>query len=124
MGEVPQDTPGASRSPSHAALQAGGHVTVYGGWSRGFRSGGFNQTVWASVARRAASLGVNDLFDAEVCRYLRARRQGGVSDRRNAGLDVYHTKSTNGYFFVFLAAEFDPRHSATLDATTRASSWN
>jgi len=54
-------------------------VTVYGGWSRGFRSGGFNQTGVGSVARTSGILGVNDLFDAEVADYLRAWRQGGVS---------------------------------------------
>ena len=34
----------------HAALPAQRNVTFYGGWSRGFRSGGFNQTGVGSVA--------------------------------------------------------------------------
>src|SRR5581483_1540321 len=40
--------------------------TFYGGWSRGFRSGGFNQTGVGEVARDNSVLGVNDLFQAEI----------------------------------------------------------
>ena len=93
------------------------NVTVYGGWSRGFRSGGFNQTGVGSVARASAILGVNDLFDAEVADTYELGVKGEFLDHRlNAGLDVYHTKSRNGYFFVFLAAN-STQNLGNLDAT-------
>lgn len=80
-------------------------VTFYGGWSRGFRSGGFNQTGVGAVADANGVLGVNDLFNAEVADTVEVGVKGQFLDRRlNAGLSLYHTKSTNGYFFVFLAA--------------------
>ena len=44
---------------SHVALQARRTPTLYGGWSRGFRSGGFNQTGVGAVA--------------DACRHLRCR---------------------------------------------------
>src|SRR3984957_19272588 len=37
-------------------------LTFYGGWSRGFRSGGFNQTGVGAAAAAAGQLGVHDLF--------------------------------------------------------------
>ncbi|HEY4214244.1 MAG TPA: TonB-dependent receptor [Steroidobacteraceae bacterium] len=82
-------------------------ITFYGGWSRGFRSGGFNQTGVGAAARNSAPpvLGVNDLFNAEVADTWEVGVKGQFLDRRlNAGLSLYRTKSTNGYFFVFLAA--------------------
>jgi iron complex outermembrane receptor protein len=82
-------------------------ITFYGGWSRGFRSGGFNQTGVGAAARNSVPpvLGVNDLFNAEVADTWEVGVKGQFLDRRlNAGLSLYRTKSTNGYFFVFLAA--------------------
>ena len=81
------------------------NVTLYGGWSRGFRSGGFNQTGVGAVAATAGIPGVNDLFNAETADTWEVGMKGEFLDRRlNAGLAVYRTKSTNGYFFVFLPA--------------------
>ncbi|HVY81973.1 MAG TPA: TonB-dependent receptor, partial [Steroidobacteraceae bacterium] len=82
-------------------------ITLYGGWSRGFRSGGFNQTGVGAVA--AASVppifGVSDLFEAEVADTWEVGAKGQLFDRRlSAGLSLYRTKSENSYFFVFLAA--------------------
>jgi iron complex outermembrane recepter protein len=82
-------------------------TTLYGGWSRGFRSGGFNQTGVGAVA--AASVppifGVSDLFEAEVADTWEVGAKGQFLDRRfNAGVSVYRTESENSYFFVFLAA--------------------
>ena len=42
------------------------NLTFYGGWSRGFRSGGFNQTGVGAVAAAAGHLGVHDVFQAEI----------------------------------------------------------
>jgi iron complex outermembrane receptor protein len=92
-------------------------VTVYGGWSRGFRSGGFNQTGVGTVAHDNGLFGVNDLFNAEVADTVELGVKGQFLDRRlNAGLSVYHTKSRNGYFFVFLAAN-STQNLGNLDAT-------
>ena len=91
-------------------------ITFYGGWSRGFRSGGFNQTGVGAVAHTNGILGVNDLFNAEVADTFEVGMKGEFLDRRlNAGLSLYHTKSTNGYFFVFLAAN-STQNLGNLDA--------
>jgi iron complex outermembrane receptor protein len=95
-------------------------LTVYGGWSRGFRSGGFNQTGVGFVAHSVANppvLGVNDLFNGEVADTWELGVKGQFVDRRlSAGLSLYHTKSTNGYFFVFLPAN-STQNLGNLDAT-------
>jgi iron complex outermembrane receptor protein len=80
-------------------------LTLYGGWSRGFRSGGFNQTGVGTVARANNILGVNDLFNAEVADTYEIGLKGQFLEKRvSAGISAFHTKSRNGYFFVFLAA--------------------
>jgi len=92
-------------------------LTLYGGWSRGFRSGGFNQTGVGAVAHANGILGVNDLFNAEVADTFEVGMKGDFLDHRlNAGLSLYHTKSTNGYFFVFLAAN-STQNLGNLNAT-------
>jgi iron complex outermembrane recepter protein len=92
-------------------------ITLYGGWSRGFRSGGFNQTGVGINALRSGIYGVSDLFNAEVADTYEVGVKGEFLERRlNAGLSVYHTKSTNGYFFVFLASN-STQNLGNLDAT-------
>ena len=92
-------------------------LTVYGGWSRGFRSGGFNQTGVGAVADANNISGVNDLFEGEVADTWEVGVKGQFLDRRlNAGLSVFHTKSRNGYFFVFLPAN-STQNLGNLDAT-------
>jgi iron complex outermembrane recepter protein len=83
------------------------NLTLFGGWSRGFRSGGFNQTGVGFVARSSVPpvLGVNDLFEAEVADTIELGMKADLLDGRiSTGLSLYSTKSENGYFFVFLAA--------------------
>jgi iron complex outermembrane recepter protein len=93
------------------------NLTLYSSWSRGFRSGGFNQTGVGAVARTNHILGVNDLFEAEVADTVEVGAKGQFLDRRlNAGLSLYHTRSRNGYFFVFLAAN-STQNLGNLDAT-------
>jgi iron complex outermembrane recepter protein len=80
-------------------------TTLFGGWSRGFRSGGFNQTGVGAVAGASGIAGVGDLFEAEVAETVEVGAKAQLLDRRlNAGLSLYRTKSENSYFFVFLAA--------------------
>ncbi|HEV8442791.1 MAG TPA: TonB-dependent receptor [Steroidobacteraceae bacterium] len=91
-------------------------TTLYGGWSRGFRSGGFNQTGVGAVADASGIAGVNDIFQAEVADTWELGFKGQYLDRRlNVGLSVFDTKSTNGYFFVFLAAN-STQNLGNLDA--------
>ena len=121
----PTAFPGEVRKHSWSELQPKGtlrykptdDITVYGGWSRGFRSGGFNQTGVGAVAHASGILGVNDLFNAEVADTFEVGVKGEFLDHRlNAGLSAFHTKSTNGYFFVFLAAN-STQNLGNLDAT-------
>jgi iron complex outermembrane receptor protein len=80
-------------------------VTLYSSWSRGFRSGGFNQTGVGAVADANGVSGVNDLFDAEVADTFEIGAKGRTANRRlDGGISLYSTKSRNGYFFVFLPA--------------------
>jgi iron complex outermembrane receptor protein len=71
---------------------------LYGGYSRGFRSGGFNQTGVGS----AGIAGINDLFDQETADTLEVGVKGQFLDRRvAAAANVYHTKAKGSYYFVF-----------------------
>jgi iron complex outermembrane recepter protein len=72
--------------------------TLYIGYSRGFRSGGFNQTGVGA----AGIPGVNDLFDAETADTY----EGGVkaeflNQRVGTNLSIFHTRAKGSYFFVF-----------------------
>ena len=72
--------------------------TVYGGYSRGFRSGGFNQTGVGA----AGIPGIHDLFDRETADTIEAGVKGLLADRRvNVGLSIYHTDAEGSYYFVF-----------------------
>ncbi len=80
-------------------------LTFYGGYSEGFRSGGFNQTGVGALAASAGIVGVNDIFEAETAKTFEA----GIKGRTTGGLlsvnaAIYTTKSQNSYFFVFLAS--------------------
>lgn len=71
---------------------------LYGGYSRGFRSGGFNQTGVGS----AGIAGIGDLFDQETADTFEVGVKGQFLDRRlNASLNVYHTTAKGSYYFVF-----------------------
>lgn len=78
-------------------------VTIYGGYSRGFRSGGFNQTGVGAEAINNAIVGVGDIFEAETADTFELGVKGKLGPVRiNAA--AYTTLSQNSYFFVFLAA--------------------
>jgi len=77
-------------------------LTIYGGYSRGFRSGGFNQTGVGAEARRAGIVGVGDIFQAETADTFEIGAKAQLGPVRLASA-VYTTQSKNGYFFVFLA---------------------
>lgn len=73
-------------------------ATMYVGYSRGFRSGGFNQTGVGA----AGIPGVNDLFDQETADTIEAGVKAQFLDRRvSASLSAYHTTAKGTYYFVF-----------------------
>lgn len=77
-------------------------LTIYGGYSRGFRSGGFNQTGVGAEAVNNAIVGVGDIFQAETADTFEIGAKGRIGPVRLAGA-AYTTLSKNSYFFVFLA---------------------
>jgi iron complex outermembrane receptor protein len=93
------------------------NTTFYGGWGRGFRSGGFNQTGVGAVAAAAGQLGVHDVFQAETADTWEVGFKGEFADRRlGISAALFDTKSTNGYFFYFDATT-STQNLGNLDAT-------
>jgi iron complex outermembrane recepter protein len=91
-------------------------LTFYGGWSRGFRSGGFNQTGVGAVAAAEGHLGVHDIFQAEVADTWEVGVKSLLWDRRlTANLAVFQTDSKNGYFF-FYESTTSTQNLGNLDA--------
>lgn len=77
-------------------------LTIYGGYSRGFRSGGFNQSGVGAEAVRARIVGVGDIFQAETADTFEIGAKARLGPVRLSAA-AYTTLSENGYFFVFLA---------------------
>ena len=74
------------------------HSMLFAGYSRGFRSGGFNQTGVGA----AGIAGVRDLFDAETADTYEIGAKAEFLDRRlSANMNVYYTRAEGSYFFVF-----------------------
>ena len=72
--------------------------TFYTSYSRGFRSGGFNQTGVGA----AGIAGIHDLFDQETADTVEGGVKAQLMDRRLvANLSAYHTVAKGTYFFVF-----------------------
>lgn len=72
--------------------------TLYASYSRGFRSGGFNQTGVGA----AGIAGVDDLFDQETADTFEVGFKTRFLDRRaSATITAYRTKAEGSYFFVF-----------------------
>jgi iron complex outermembrane receptor protein len=80
-------------------------LMIYGSYSRGFRSGGFNQTGVATAAAAAGFVGVGDIFKAETADTWEGGLKARLFDHRvTFNASGYTTLSKNGYFFVFLAS--------------------
>ena len=112
MGGIPGHT-GDTRKHTWSAFQPQfvlryqltDQVNVYGSWSRGFRSGGFNQTGVATAAAAAGFDNVGDMFNAETA----STWEGGAkttwwNGRLLLNGSVYYTEDHNDYYFVFLAS--------------------
>lgn len=78
-------------------------LTLYGGYSRGFRSGGFNQTGVGAEAVNNGIVGVGDIFEAETADTFELGFKAKAGPLNISGA-AYTTNSENSYFFVFLAA--------------------
>jgi iron complex outermembrane receptor protein len=115
-GEVRSQTFSETQPKATLRYKPSEDITLFGGWSRGFRSGGFNQTGVGAVADASGIAGVNDIFEAEVADTWELGFKGQFIDNRlNVGLSYFNTESTNGYFFVFLAAN-STQNLGNLDA--------
>jgi iron complex outermembrane receptor protein len=108
------------------------NLTFYGGWSRGFRSGGFNQTGVGAVAAAAGQKGVHDIFQAEIADTWEIGMKSEFFDRRLAvNAALFDTTSTNGYFFYYSATtstqnlgNLDARYKGgELELTAVATNW-
>jgi iron complex outermembrane recepter protein len=74
-------------------------VTVYGGYSRGFRSGGFNQT---GVGLAVPEPGVEDLFDKQIADTYEVGIKASLWEGRvRTSLSAYYTDFEGAYFFFF-----------------------
>jgi iron complex outermembrane recepter protein len=131
-GEVRTHTWDAAQPKGTLRYTPTDNLTFYGGWSRGFRSGGFNQTGVGAVAASTHHFGVHDLFNAEVADTWEVGAKSLFLDRRlGANLALYHTDSHNGYFFYYDATtstqnlgNLDATYKgAELELTARATNW-
>ncbi|TLY66358.1 MAG: TonB-dependent receptor [Gammaproteobacteria bacterium] len=131
-GEVRKHTFDAAQPKGTLRYKPTDNLTLYGGWSRGFRSGGFNQTGVGAVAQASGNLGVHDLFNAEIAETWEVGLKSQFLDRRlGANLALYYTDSHDGYFFYFDATtstqnlgNLDARYKGgELELTARATNW-
>jgi iron complex outermembrane recepter protein len=85
--------------------QADENLSLYADYSRGFRSGGFNQTGVAQAAAAAGFDNVGDLFDANIADTIEAGFKSQWDDGRlMLNGSGYFTWDHNDYYFVFLAS--------------------
>lgn len=80
-------------------------LNLYAGYSNGFRSGGFNQTGVGAIAAANGIVGVADIYKAEEASTVEiGAKTSWLDGRLTLNAAGFTTKSENGYFFVFLAA--------------------
>ena len=80
-------------------------INVYGSYSRGFRSGGFNQIGVATAAAAAGFDNVGDEFNAETSSTFEAGFKSRLFDRHLIFNGSVYTSLDHGdYYFVFLAS--------------------
>ncbi|UUL83679.1 TonB-dependent receptor [Sphingomonas qomolangmaensis] len=104
-GEVRKESFAAWQPKITATWKPVDTLTLYGGYSRGFRSGGFNQTGVGAVAAGTGVVGVGDIYEAEIADTFEIGFKSQPAGRLlTFNGSVYTTRSRNGYFFVFLAA--------------------
>jgi iron complex outermembrane recepter protein len=98
QGQVREETWDDLQPKATLRFKPSEDVTTYIGYSRGFRSGGFNQTGVGT----AGIAGVGDLFDQETADTIEAGVKAQLLDNRlSASANVYHTTAKGSYYFVF-----------------------
>ena len=74
-------------------------MTLYADYSRGFRSGGFNQT---GVGEAVPTPGVGDIFDQQIAETYEVGVKSFFFDRLlSTSLSLYYTDFDGAYFFLF-----------------------
>ncbi|HEY5679789.1 MAG TPA: TonB-dependent receptor [Pseudomonadales bacterium] len=93
------------------------NVTLYGGYSRGFRSGGFNQT---GVGEAVPEPGVEDLFDEQTADTYEIGLKAILMDGRlSTSMAAYYTNFEGAYFF-FYDALTSTQNLGSIDEVTYA----
>ena len=104
-GDIRKHTWSAFQPQAILRYQATEDLNLYVSWSRGFRSGGFNQTGVATAAAAAGFDNVGDMFNAEVASTWEAGFKSTLfGNRLLLNGSVYTTDDHNDYYFVFLAS--------------------
>lgn len=104
-GEVREESFDSLQPKATLTYKINDDINIYGGYSEGFRSGGFNQTGVGAVAAGNGIVGVTDIFQAEEARTIEGGIKTQLLDRAlTLNAAAYRTISENSYFFVFLAA--------------------
>jgi len=99
FGEVRKETWDELQPKLTLRYKANDNTTLYGGYSRGFRSGGFNQS---GVGAAVPVEGVEDLFDKQVADTFEVGLKSVLGGGRYAiSASAYYTDFENAYFFFF-----------------------
>lgn len=99
FGEVRKETWDELQPKLTLRYRPNDSMTFYGGYSRGFRSGGFNQS---GVGAAVPEPGVEDLFDAQVADTYEAGIKALYGEGRfSTSLNFFYTDFENAYFFFF-----------------------
>jgi iron complex outermembrane receptor protein len=133
-GEVRDATFDAAQPKGTLRYKPTDDLTFYGGWSRGFRSGGFNQTGVGYIVSHETppQLGVHDLFQAEIADTWEVGAKSQWFDRRlSANMALYYTTDRNGYFFFYDSTTSTQNlgnlnalyKGGELELNARATSW-
>ncbi len=86
-------------------FEATDDLNLYASYSRGFRSGGFNQTGVGAAAVLAGFDNVGDLFDQETTdTYEVGFKSLWFGNRVSFNGSGYYTKDKGGYYFIFIAS--------------------
>ncbi|HEY1629843.1 MAG TPA: TonB-dependent receptor [Rhizomicrobium sp.] len=81
------------------------NLSVYADFSRGFRSGGFNQTGVATAAAAEGFFDVGDMFRANLANTWEAGfKSRWFDDRLALNGSIYRTNDHDDYYFVFIAS--------------------
>jgi iron complex outermembrane receptor protein len=99
FGEVREETWDAWQPKLTLRYRFSEDLMIYGGYSRGFRSGGFNQS---GVGAAVPEPGVEDLFDEQIAdTYEAGIKSVFGGGRYSTSLSAFYTDFENAYFFFF-----------------------